>query len=36
MLGRVVYLRTRPKRFRCPWCDDQATTTQQQLDWYDH
>jgi transposase len=22
ILGRVVYLRIRPKRFRCPWCDD--------------
>lgn len=32
--GRVVYLRIRPKRFRCPWCDDHPTTTQQ-LDWYD-
>jgi transposase len=34
ILGRVVYLRIRPKRFRCPWCDDRPTTTQQ-LDWYD-
>src|SRR5829696_5867233 len=34
ILGRVVYLRIRPKRFRCPWCDDHPTTTQQ-LDWYD-
>ena len=33
ILGRVVYLRIRPKRFRCPWCDDHPTTTQQ-LDWY--
>src|SRR5262245_37858343 len=32
--GRVVYLRIRPKRFRCPFCDDHPTTTQQ-LDWYD-
>src|SRR5919199_682840 len=32
--GRVVYLRIRPKRFRCPWCDDHPTTTQT-LDWYD-
>src|SRR5215216_1071189 len=32
--GRVVYLRIRPKRFRCPWCDGHPTTTQQ-LDWYD-
>lgn len=34
ILGHVVYLRLRPKRFRCPWCDDHPTTTQQ-LDWYD-
>jgi len=34
ILGRVVYLRIRPKRFRCPWCDDHPTSTQQ-LDWYD-
>jgi transposase len=33
ILGRVVYLRIRPKRFRCPWCDGHPTTTQQ-LDWY--
>jgi transposase len=34
ILGRVVYIRIRPKRFRCPFCDDHSTTTQQ-LDWYD-
>src|SRR5881396_427837 len=34
ILGRLVYLRIRPKRFRCPFCDDHPTTTQQ-LDWYD-
>jgi len=34
VLGRVVYLRIRPKRFRCPFCDDHPTTTQT-LDWYD-
>jgi transposase len=34
ILGRVVYLRIRPKRFRCPFCDDHPTTTHQ-LDWYD-
>src|SRR5215212_11289476 len=34
ILGRVVYLRIRPKRFRCPCCDDHPTTTQR-LDWYD-
>src|SRR5262249_2372659 len=32
--GRVVYLRIRPKRFCCPFCDGHPTTTQQ-LDWYD-
>lgn len=34
ILGRVVYLRIRPKRFRCRFCDDHPTTTQT-LDWYD-
>ena len=34
ILGRVVYLRLRPKRFRCPWCDGHPTTMQT-LDWYD-
>jgi transposase len=34
ILGHVVYLRIRPKRFRCPFCDGHPTTTQQ-LDWYD-
>ena len=34
ILGHPVYLRIRPKRFRCPWCDDHPTTTQR-LDWYD-
>jgi transposase len=34
ILGRPVYLRIRPKRFRCPYCEDHPTTTQQ-LDWYD-
>jgi transposase len=34
ILGRVVYLRIRPKRFQGPWCADHPTTTQQ-LDWYD-
>jgi transposase len=34
ILGRPVYLRIRPKRFRCPSCDDHPTTTQE-LDWYD-
>jgi transposase len=30
----VVYLRIRPKRFGCPWCQGHPTTTQT-LDWYD-
>ena len=34
ILGHPVYLRIRPKRFRCPFCEGQPTTTQQ-LDWYD-
>src|SRR5215208_139695 len=34
ILGRVVYIRIRPKRFRCPFCDGHPTTTQT-LDWYD-
>src|SRR5215216_4442883 len=29
ILGRVVYVRIRPKRFRCPICDGHPTTTQQ-------
>jgi transposase len=32
--GYVVYIELRPKRFRCPFCDDHPTTTQQ-LSWYD-
>jgi transposase len=34
ILGHVVYLRIRPKRFRCPWCAGHPTTTQS-LDWYE-
>jgi transposase len=34
ILGRVVYLRIRPKRLRCRFCDDHPTTTQT-LDWYE-
>lgn len=34
ILGRPCDLRMRPKRFRCPFCDDHPTTTQQ-LVWYD-
>jgi len=32
--GYVVYIRLRPKRFRCPFCDDHPTTTQR-LEWYE-
>ncbi len=34
ILGRPVMIEIRPKRFRCPTCDDHPTTTQK-LDWYD-
>ncbi len=34
ILGYVVYIRIRPKRFRCPYCDDHPTTTQP-LSWYE-
>lgn len=34
ILGRPVFIELRPKRFRCPWCDDHPTRTQQ-LDWYE-
>jgi len=34
ILGRPLYLRIRPKRFRCPHCDTHPTTTQT-LDFYD-
>lgn len=33
ILGRPVYIRLRPKRYKCPYCDGHPTTTQQ-LDWY--
>jgi transposase len=33
ILGRPVYLRLRPKRYRCPYCEGGPTTTQQ-LSWY--
>jgi transposase len=34
ILGRRVYLRLRPKRYRCPYCEGGPTTTQG-LAWYD-
>jgi transposase len=33
ILGRKVFLRLRPKRYRCPYCDGGPTTTQE-LAWY--
>lgn len=33
ILGRPVFIEIRPKRFRCPRCDNHPTTTQK-LDWY--
>ena len=34
ILGRPTYLRIKPKRYRCPYCQDHPTTTQK-LGWYD-
>lgn len=34
VFNRRVYLHLRPKRFRCPRCDDHPTTTRRD-DWYD-
>ena len=34
ILGHGVWIRIRPKRFECPYCDDHATTTQK-TSWYD-
>jgi len=34
ILGRRVYLRLRPKRYRCPYCAEGPTTTQE-LSWYE-
>jgi len=34
ILGAAVYVEIRPKRFRCPFCDDHPTTTQR-LSWYE-
>jgi transposase len=32
ILDRAVWIRLRPKRYRCPWCSDHPTTTQR-LSW---
>lgn len=34
ILGRPVFIEVRPRRYRCPFCEDHPTTTQQ-LDWYE-
>src|SRR5260221_13835951 len=34
ILGRPVFIELRPRHYRCPFCDDHPTTTQQ-LDWND-
>jgi transposase len=34
ILGHGVWIRIRPRRYRCPYCENHPTTTQQ-LDWYD-
>jgi transposase len=33
ILGHRVYIRLRPKRYQCPYCPDEPTTTQR-LEWY--
>ena len=33
ILGHRVYIRIRPKRYECPYCDGKTST--QRLDWYD-
>jgi len=33
ILGHRVYIRLRPKRYECPYCDGKTTT--QRLDWYE-
>jgi len=34
ILEQRVFIELRPKRFRCPTCEDHPTTTQQ-CDWYE-
>lgn len=34
ILDRPVYIEIRPKRYRCPYCEDHPTTTQR-LAWYE-
>lgn len=33
ILGRRVYIRLRPKRYKCPYCNNKTTT--QKMDWYE-
>ena len=34
ILGRKTYIRIRPARYQCPYCDEGPTTTQK-TSWYD-
>lgn len=34
ILGQVVWIRIRPRRYKCPYCDNHPTTTQTHS-WYD-
>jgi transposase len=34
VFGRTTYLRYRPKRYQCRWCEDRPTTTQR-VEWQD-
>ncbi|MFO1434194.1 MAG: ISL3 family transposase [Candidatus Competibacteraceae bacterium] len=34
ILGKPTYIRIKPKRYQCPYCEDHPTTTQK-LSWYD-
>ncbi|MFC1960765.1 helix-turn-helix domain-containing protein, partial [Chloroflexota bacterium] len=33
ILGRRVYIKLQPKRYRCPYCENRLTTTEK-LEWY--
>ncbi len=34
ILGRKIFIRIRPVRYQCPYCDNNPTTTQR-LSWYE-
>ncbi len=34
VFGHTTYLRYRPKRYQCRWCEDRPTTTQR-VEWQD-